>query len=206
MKNLKSKVIRWLIIFMCIGSAKMSAQKVSLRLVGNSIKVSNDTLYFKLKLYNRDSVPFAFYNLYTTPGIDSDTKRFDNENIVSIIPWLLVSVYDKSGKLPKKIRAQTGSIDTTWSRGLDAYNVIRPNESIDIDCVECLWPINLKKGRYKLQIKYLSNKSYYKEDFLKEKKVKPNLINCKMFIGVLKSNSEMFYYTPPPPGYYQFDN
>jgi len=202
MKNLKSKVIRWLIVIICIGCVRTNAQKVSLRLIGNSIKVSNDTLCFKLKLYNRDSIPLAFYNLYTNP--DFNMKWLADVN--RIMPGLLVSVYDKSGKLPKKIRAQTGSIDTTWSRGLDAYNVIRPNESIDIDCVECLWPINLKKGRYKLQIKYLSNKSYYKEDFLKEKKVKPNLINCKMFIGVLKSNSEMFYYTPPPPGYYPFDN
>jgi len=205
MKKLKAIVIRLVIVTMCFGYGKIFSQNVSLVIVENSIKVCNDSLYFKLRLHNLDSVPFAFYNLYLSPGFNFITG-FEEVNKDSIMPSLLVNVYDKTGKLPKKLRVHTGPIDTTGSWAWETYNIIKPNESLDIDCKLYLWHINLKKGRYKLQIQYLSNEIYYKEDFLNEKQRKPTLINCRMFEGILKSNTEIFYFIPPPKEYYHLDN
>src|SRR5665647_1344849 len=86
-----------LLIITCVVFAQLHAQNVQLSLIENSIKQSNDTLYFRYSISNKSSYTLALYNVRL---VDFDFARPKGyENFKRIFPGLLIKVLDKKNKL-----------------------------------------------------------------------------------------------------------
>lgn len=171
---------------------QVQAQNVSLSIVDNSISIKDDSLYFKVRIQNNSNSKLVFYNLYY-PCINIMP---DDSLVNKTLPCLLVDILDKKNAFPKKYEQSIGGeiddfLNDFERLGIDKYNILKPNEIKEYNVTLDIWPIDLRRGRYKLQLKYFSN-DYYKEDFEAKNKKDPDLKNSIMFNGILKSNIYSF--------------
>ena len=183
-----------LLLLICLFLGKVQAQNVCFSIFEESIKTKNDTLYLRFKVHNRTANKLAFYNInYADFDGPWATNNFLKKDV---LPRLLFSVLDKENKYSKYLRSRTGPYDiSTFKAIINKYIILKPNESVEYNIKLCLWPINLKRGRYKVQLKYFLN-NYYQKDFNKAKKKDRKLDNCVLFKGVVKSNVCWFNYVP----------
>lgn len=188
--------MKWLLLLACMLVLEVKGQKVSLTIEQKSIRLENDTLKFKIRVHNFDSVAYAFYNLGSTSidGSDMDTLL----NIA--MPRLMVRFFDRHNRLPDKIRARLKGFraEENFAEDVelgDPYELVRPGKVRVFDVAIWLWPIYPKSGIYKLQVRYFSN-DWYDEEYANEKKGKTSLRGSKVFKGVLMSNICSFRYVP----------
>lgn len=187
--------MKWILLLACMLVLEVKGQKVSLTIEQKSIRLENDTLKFKIRVHNFDTVAYVFYNLDGTsieiPGMDT---------LLNIaLPRLLVRIYDRHNRLPDKIRATLkgfrAEVVAEEVEYGDLYKLVRSGKVRVFDVAIGLWPIYPKRGIYKLQVRYFSN-DYYDEEYANEKKGKASLRGSKMFKGVLMSNICSFRYVP----------
>jgi hypothetical protein len=176
------------------------AQNFNLKLEESSIRISNDTLIFKVLLTNLDTIPYVFIALDALPNFNLhnyDTTIKTHQRI-----GLVVDIRNKKKKLPKKYRQQIGGpSDFTYWFGVEKCSMIKSNECREFNYRVCLWPLDLKRGKYSLVLKYYSDfdnlQNFYTLEYIKK---------CsngyKLFYGELVSNTGYFIYnfrTPDLP-------
>lgn len=188
--------MRWILIFASLFFCQLHAQNVTLSLVENSIKLNNDSLYFKYKIHNNSSSTLTFYNVRLFNIEISMPSQF--RNIKKKLPGLLVKIIDKNNKLPNKITLSTARL-SHYEKSIDksSYNkyvILKPNESIGYDYLLYIGNIgSMVEGKYKLQLEYFSN-NYYKYKFQKAKQRDKRLKNSVMFSDTINSNICSFTY------------
>lgn len=178
--------MKWIVLaFVSILFYEVQAQSVCLHLLENSIKMKNDTLFFKFKIQNNGTETLVFYNLnYTENG----TSFFIDSALKKGIPGLLVDVMNANNELPSIIRTRTMPLELLKNLSLrDKYHIIKPNTTKEYDVALDIWPIYLQKGVHKIQLRYYSNNCYVNY-FKKAKKTDINLKNSIMFKGIIRSN------------------
>jgi hypothetical protein len=175
--------MKWIILIANILFIQMHTQNVSLYILEKNINISKDTLYLKFKIKNNSSETLVFYNLDVA---ENGSALFSDSVLQKRQPGLLVDVLNENNELPSVIRARTGPIDLSQCT-INEYHILKPNESKEYNVVLDLWPINLKKGIYKLQLRYYSNNFYY-ENYIEAKKTDTNLKYSVMYKGILRSN------------------
>lgn len=202
--NKKRYKMKWITLITCLFFFQSQAQHLHLNIVENSIKIKNDSLYFKYKFQNKSNSTLVLYNTryggLDAAGIEYIILKTDSINVIPL-PRVLIDIYDHNNELPKLYFPPTRHNSRQPVYDIGKYIVFKPNESKEYKFTQVLWPSRFSKGEYKLQLVYFSNK-YYKYNFLNAKKKDIRLKNSMMFMGILKSNTVKFYYTPPPPGYY----
>lgn len=185
--------MKWIALaFVSIFFYEVQAQKVCLLLLENSIKMKDDTLYFKFKIQNNSVDTIVFYNLNY---LDNGFTIFNDPLLKTkkIIPRLLVDIFNENNQLPRAIRTRTGPKDfLEFSSIIDKYYIFKPNETREYDVALDVWPISLQKGEHKIQLRFFSN-SYYDKSFRKAQKTDISLRNSVLFKGILRSN--MITYT-----------
>jgi hypothetical protein len=175
--------MEWLLLITNIFFIPIQAQNVSLCIIENTVNISEDTLCFKFKIKNNNSKTLVFYNLDVA---ENGCILFTDSVLQKRQPGLLVNVFNENDELPSVVRARTGRIDLSEC-AINEYHILKPHESKEYDVVLDLWPINLKKGTYKLQLKYYSN-DFYNNSIKEAKKTNPELKYSVMFKGILRSN------------------
>lgn len=158
-------------------------QNVSLNVLQNSIQTKMDTLFFTFKIQNNSTDTLVFYNLNVP---EYGCKIMTDSLLQKRQPGLLVDILNENNELPSVIKARTGRTDFS-QYSVNEYQILKPKEYKEYHIALDLWPINLKKGYYKLQIRYYSN-NYYWKSFIQAKKIDPKLNSSMLFKGLLKSN------------------
>ena len=164
--------MKWITLIACLFFFQTNAQQLHLIIVENSIKIKNDSVYFKYKFQNKSNSSLVLYNT-RYGGLDP----FGVENIVSQpdstkvtpLPRVLIDIYNHNNELPKLYFPATEHNSRQPDYGIDKYTVLKPNESREYEFTQALWPSRFDKGEYKLHLVYFSNK-YYKNQFLNAKK------------------------------------
>ncbi|HEY5588335.1 MAG TPA: hypothetical protein VIK86_05190 [Candidatus Paceibacterota bacterium] len=196
--------MKWITLIVCLFFFQSQAQHLHLSIVENSIRVKNDSLYFKYKFQNNSDSTLVLYN---TRHVWLDAAWIEKINLhadsykITPLPCVLIDIYNHNNELPKLYFPPTRHNSRQPVYDIGKYIVFKPKESKEYEYTQALWPSRFNKGEYKLQLVYFSNK-YYKYKFINAKKKDKRLKNSVMFRGVIKSNNVKFYYTPPPPGYY----
>ncbi|NOU45788.1 MAG: hypothetical protein HOO86_01855 [Bacteroidales bacterium] len=166
-------------------------QELSLMIKANDIHVKNDTLYLKYDLYNKSKDKLVFYNINCA---EFASERLTDSLLKIRTPLILINVYNDTKQLPDKIRSRTGPKDfSKYLTIINQYTIVGANEKMEFDIAVDVWPINLKKGKYKIQLKYYSN-NYYDRSFNEANKTDNRIKNSLMFKGILKSNICTFIY------------
>jgi hypothetical protein len=177
--------MKWIILITNMIFIQIHTQNVSLYILENSINLKDDTLYFRFRIQNNDKNSLVFYNLNLA---ENGCIIFTDSILQKRQPGLLVDMLNEKNELPSVIRARMGHIDfSKYDSAFNKYHFIRPNETLEYNIALDIWPSNLKKGEYKLQLKYYSNNFYHK-NFIEAKKTDPKLKNSIMFKGILRSN------------------
>ena len=194
------------ILLLSIGllSLQLSAQSIKLTIQPNSIKVQNDSLYFKYKIQNNSDTIFVLYNVglvdFVLNPMLEDNLDFDS--ILSNHLSLTAFIYDKNDNLPTKFRTTTWPfrdprkpVKLTYEEKISSFHgkyiLLKKRESIEYERRLYIANIGLEKGPCKFQLVYYSldhqNTQEYKK-YVKAKKQNIRLKNSFMFEGKLKSN------------------
>lgn len=183
-----------LLIITCVVFAQLHAQNVQLSLIENSIKQSNDTLYFRYSISNKSSYTLALYNVRL---VDFDFARPKGyENFKRIFPGLLIKVLDKKNKLLNTL-IHTSSMhnpnleDLITKSTVNKFITLKPNGSVEfkhfIYIGEIGYNRGMIKGKYNLQLTYISS-DFYKDRFRKIQKRNKRLKGVELFQGIVESN------------------
>jgi len=169
---------------------KSQANNIIISIEENSVQTKNDSLYFQISIKNNMLNEVALYNL---KNIDFDGPWVDDQFIIKACPRVMLSVLDKSNDYSKYLRSNTGNFKS-FCPNVKTCTILKPNTIIKYKVQVSLWPINLKNGKYMIQLRYFNNE-YYKKDFNILIKKNPKLKKCIFFKGILKSNTCSFSYT-----------
>jgi len=190
-------------------SLHLTAQNVKLTILPNSIKVQNDSLYFKYRIQNNSDTVFVLYNVglvKTMAILELEDNPPKIENIRPNFQVLAAFIYDKSGKIPTKMRSTMppfrppgSNIKQTYEEFISSFHgknvVLKKAESIEYDRRLYIADIGLEKGVCEFQLVYYSldyqNTQEFKQ-YLKEKNQNIRLKNSFMFDGKLISNVCIF--------------
>jgi len=188
---MKTKLL--LLLFIISPFLQSQSNKINISIVENSVQSRNDSLYFQISIKNSMLNEVAFYNLN---NIDFDGPWVDELFIKNACPRVMLSVLDNSNKYSKYFRSNTGNFKS-FCPIVKTCTILKPNTLIKYNLKISLWPINLKSGKYKIQLRYFNNE-YYKKEFAIIKKNNPNLKKCIFFKGIIKSNTSSFNYPSYP--------
>ncbi len=177
--------MKWIILTLNINMVLIQtcAQNVNLYVIQNSIHIKKDTIYLSFKIQNTETETLVFYNLNVP---ENGCTHLTDSLLQKRQPSLLVDILNENNELPCIIKARSGRKDHS-QYAINEYHILKPNECKEYQIALDLWPINLKKGCYKLQLKYYSN-NYYYSSFIQAKKTDPNLNGSSMFKGIVMSN------------------
>lgn len=177
--------MNWIVLFTNMVLIQVQAQNVSLLFIEKSIQIKNDTLYFNVRVQNNSADILVFYNLNY---VGNGNVNLTDSKLKKAMPSLLVDIFDENNELPSIIRARTGPKDfSKYLSVIGKNHIIKPSESVVYNIALDLWPINLKKGTYKMQLRYFSN-CYFNKSFKKSIKTDPGLNHSILFKGILRSN------------------
>lgn len=184
--------MKWLVFLTSLFIYQLNAQSIQLKIVDSSIRVRNDTLYFKYKFQNESDSSIVFYNTRCTSidffGIDSLTSAHLK---VVPMPCVLIQIFNHKNELPQLYFEPIRHDKLITDLYNDKYAILEPKRYKEYEGKQVFWPNQFTDKEYKLQLVYFSN-SYYKYDFIKLKKKDKELRHCKMFVGILKSNIVLF--------------
>jgi len=189
----------------------LSAQKIELTIVPNSVKVKNDSLYFKYKIQNNSDTVFVLYNIGII-GIELDDSA--DITIPFRVPRLSALISDKNGDLPSVLwvshisymnprdipKQQTQTYEESINTNFyGKYVVLSQDKIIEYDRRVYIGNIGfgnigLKKGTYTFQLRYSSPSDYYDQKYKKAKEKDKRLKNSVLFKGEIKSNVCTFEY------------
>lgn len=178
------KFINLILVCVFAYSCTSATNEVELSLLSETISLSNDTIEFKYRITNNSSKDLVFFN---SEVLDFDGLWVDQHFLQDGRPRVLFRIVDRNNEMSRYLRSKT---DHTTRLDLEpdyTYIVLKHNESIIHTAKESLWPINLQKGSYTLQLVYFSN-NYYEDTFSKMKERNPKLKNAVLYKGYLKSN------------------
>lgn len=194
--------MKWITFIACLFFLQANAQQLHLFIVENSVKVKDDSVYFKYKFQNNSNSTLVLYNTrhgwLDAAGIEKINLQADSYKITPL-PCVLIDIYNHNNELPKLYFPSTGHNSRQPVYDIGKYIVFKSNESKEYKFTQALWPSRFNKGEYKLQLVYFSNK-YYKYQFLNAKKKDNRLKKSVMFMGVVKSNIVKFHYNPIQTG------
>ena len=196
-----------MLLFMSFLSLYLPAQDIELSILPHSIRVQNDSLYFRYKIHNNSDTIFVFYNLgFVELVLNMEKKDNPTGKIRTDYPALTAFIYDKDGKLPTKIRSSTwpfrypgNPVKLTYDEIISSYHgkyiALKQGESIEYERRLYIADIGLEKGLCELQLVYYSinhqNTQEYKQ-YLKAKNQDIRLKNRFMFEGVVRSFMYLF--------------
>jgi hypothetical protein len=186
------KFIYLFLVCLFVDSCKSATNEVELSIMPETMSLSNDTLQFKYRITNNTAKDLVFYN---SRLLSFDNPVLNLQRLKNGISGVLITIVDQNNKMSKYFRARTDPWNQLNFKPdrydkydiYDTYIVLKHNESIIHTAKESLWPINLQKGSYKLQITYFSY-NYYEAAYSKIKEKNSKLKNTILFKGSLKSN------------------
>ena len=188
----------------------LNAQKNNLLIEEKGIHFRKDSICLKLNVKNKSDSTYALYNIeYANFDIRNtdDFKTSKHPYKYYKVPGLMLIIRNEKDQFCKMIRLetfmpfrdprQTKEIlnDIQRNRKMvenrDKYQVLKPHENYEFKIIKSLRPLELKSGKYNLQLIYFSN-SWYQKEFEKSKKKNPNLKTCVIFQGLIKSDIYWF--------------
>ena len=188
----------------------LNSQKINLLITENGIHFRKDSICLRIDVKNISNTTYALYSIEYANFDVRNTDDFKTSKLPYKrynVPGLMLIIRNEKNQLCKMIRLEndlpfrdpkkTKDIlkDIQRNRKMvenrDKYRVLKPNENCKFEIVKSLYPLNLKSGKYNLQLIYFSN-SWYQKEFKKAKKTNPNLLKCELFQGVVKSNIYWF--------------
>jgi len=198
------------IILLIIGllSLQLSAQNIELAILPKSVKVKNDSLYFRYRIQNNSDTIFILYNVRV---VDVATEEMPFDNVMNenpnfkFAPRFFIFFYDKNEVFqPKNIIRTRGFNpsepiiktyeDSIHSISYGKYIVLNPGKYVEYDIkISFENNIKLNKGTYKFRLGYFSCDKY-KQLYLKAKKQDGRLKNSVLFEGEIKSKMCTFEY------------
>jgi len=204
------KRLRIIIFVICLFAYNLNAQKINLLITKNGIHFRKDSICLKLNINNKSNTTYALYNIeYANFDIrntdDFKTSKHPYKNYT--VPGLMLIIRNERDQFCKMMRLeifmpfrdprQSKKIlkDIQRNRKMvenrDKYQVLKPHENFEFEIIKSLRPLELKSGKYNLQLIYFSN-SYYQKEFEKAKNKNPNLKTCVIFQGLIKSDIYWF--------------
>jgi len=204
------KRLRIIIFVICLFAYNLNAQKINLLITKNGIHFRKDSICLKLNINNKSNTTYALYNIeYANFDIrntdDFKTSKHPYKNYK--VPGLMLIIRNERDQFCKMMRLeifmpfrdprQSKKIlkDIQRNRKMvenrDKYQVLKPHENFEFEIIKSLRPLELKSGKYNLQLIYFSN-SYYQKEFEKAKNKNPNLKTCVIFQGLIKSDIYWF--------------
>jgi len=194
------------IVLFSIGilSLQLSAQNIKLTLLQNSIKIHNDSLYFKYRIQNNSDTILILYNVGMVDVAMSE-KSVDVPMYVTYA-GLSIFIYNKNDEFQPRKWFTTGPFkdprepikqtyeDSIRTISSGKYIVLKQTKVVEYDRRVSLEYTDLEKGIYKVLLKYGFSFDYYKEKYIKTKAKDPRLKNSVLFEGEISSNICSFKY------------
>jgi hypothetical protein len=191
-------------------ATNLNAQKIDLTIAKNGIHFRKDSICVRIGVANKTKTTYALYsieyaNFDSRMKDDFKTSKFPYKNYH--VPGLVLIVRNEKDQFckmfrlendlpfrdPRKKEAILKDIQRSRRnvRNRDKYHFLNPTDNFEFEIVKSLRPLELKKGKYNLQLIYFSN-SWYQQDFETAKKASPNLKTCVLFQGLIKSDIYWF--------------
>ena len=176
---------------------QLSAQNIELTILPRSVKVQNDSLYFRYRIQNNSDSTFVFYNVRI---FDFATHE---EEYYEYAPRFGTFIYDKNNELRLQVWERTRRFqpsgkpitrtyeDSISSLSYGKYIVLTPGKAVEYDRRLCIENFELEKGTYKFQLRYFSS-DYYRQVYTKAKGKDIRLKNSLLFEGEIRSNIYLF--------------
>lgn len=208
-----------LLILSITAISSICAQTIKIRILDNSIRFKEDTILFKIRIINNSRRAYSFYNI-NSAGIElydyynkKTQNNFKNDNFN---PGLSLFFKTAQGKHCRSLRQALTSgfgfdenntpFTITYTRpdknsqNCGTYHIIQANDSADFEIEKSLFQLDLKTGKYQLQMVYIAN-NYYLSDFTKAQENNSKLNNTILFKGLLKAQKIWFNYKSVPSNY-----
>jgi len=191
------------------------SQNVEITLYQNSIKLCNDTLYFKYQIENKSDSILVLYNLESV-SVKLKAEYTDSQDFYEgAWPGFKVIITDSNDEYPTTVMSIDGfrppetSIPPSPPSPPIKYTVLQPHQNTIYDNIliirneellnDSLFEVEkgihsfLQKGIHKFQLEYFSGPAFRKR-FNKDKQRDNSLKNSVMFEGIIKSNVCTFTY------------
>ena len=181
-------------------SLQLSAQDIQLTILQKSVKVKNDSLYFRYRIQNNSDTVFAFYNVRSIDFVWFHEEEYHEY----LAPRFVALIYDKNDVFllqkwqsmppfnPIEPIKRTYE-DSIHSLSYGKYIVLNPGQAVEYDRRLYIENFELEKSTYKFQLRYFSS-DYYKQRYINAKKKDIRLKNSLMFEGEVRSNFCFFEY------------